>query len=403
MKPRIAVGLESTLDTLITFPELGDFENFAGDYEGDLASEIREGLETVKSNSGGEMPIDGNREEANRLRELAEEAGADIDYRLGGNASQEAVTFERLNAQTIFTGSIFPGSFSKYSDEIRKSLERIDMKFAKNFEEYNPTSYILQASDTNRYILSEGEGRRIEQLRPYLKDLPDIIREIAELYGGLDAISIVGLHVLFGNQLTRGDCRLLIRMIEEIRKATDATLFTDAGGIAGLGEEGTKRLWKIYSVFDVLSLNEDELFQASKEVGEDGSMEVEKMDKLLEESENLSTVWLHTPNYQATLSGEFSSSELEKAQKVSAAAGLYKVETGKFPFRKDIISVLKTHDLSTGGKEKRREILEKCGKEWKGRNLVVSPCFQAESFVSTVGAGDVSSAAYLHTLIEASE
>lgn len=400
MKPKIGVGLESTVDVLITFSEMGDFENFTQIYEGELSNQVRTGYETVAKGSGGEVPIDGKREEAEKLVNLAEEKGAKIFHQLGGNAAQEAATLERIGSESIFLGALFPKSLSKVSSKDSASLEGTETRFARTYDEYAPASYILQVQDGNRYILSEGEGRRIDQLRPYLKDLPNIINQVNEFYGSLDALSLVGWQVIFGNELSEEDFKLTCEVIREVREDNEFFSFTDAGGIGALDEKEREMLWKIYSLFDILSLNEDELFLISEDLGFDKDDIIRAMHDFLEKSENLSTVWLHTPNYQATVTKDFERARLEMAQGFSSIAGLYKVEQGSYPSPDQLSRLLDERSYVEEGLEKKDEIEDRYGKEIEGYEIVITPCYQEESFVSTVGAGDVSSAAFLHSLLK---
>lgn len=400
MEPTIAVGLESTIDILITFPQMDDFKEFARECDGELAPHVKRAYETIANGSGGEVPIDGKKEEAEDLLSLAEDRGAEINCVLGGNGAQEAVTLGRLGSETIFLGAVYPESFSKLPSEYQGSLENTDMTYARILGKYAPASYIFQAVGTNRYILTQGEGRRIDQLGSYLRDLPDILQEVIEAYDGLHALSLVGWQVLFGNKLSEKDFQIVTRVIDEIREETDALLFTDAGGIGTLDEREEERLCNIYSSFDILSMNEDEMFRVSEVLASKGKDEFWTMSTILEESRDLSTVWLHTPSYQSSLSGTFSRSSLEKAQENSALAGVYKVEKGGYPTMEDLSILKKTHNFSGKGLEKREAAFERYGKKIDGRELVVTPCYEVENFFSTVGAGDVSSAAFLYYLIK---
>ncbi len=399
MKPKVAVGFESTVDIIISFPDMNDFENFARTYEGGLSKEVQRAFETVAEGSGDEEPIDGRREEAKRLLDLAEEEGAEIEYHLGGNAFQEAVTLQRLGATSIFLGGIFPRSFSNLPLDISRGFENTDTDFAEVFEEYSPASYILQAYNSNRYIFTEGEGRRIDQLRPYLRDLPDTLRKVREKHGTLDVLSLVGWQVLFGEGLPDRDCQLTQEVIKKIRSENEFLLFTDGGGIGGLNDEEKKMFWKIYTLFDILSLNEDELLLLTKILDFEYVDEVRSMSKILEESENLSTVWVHTPNYQITLTEEFGKDCIKRAQEKSALAGLYKVESGNYPSSQDLDRLEEERPLIEKGLEKKREIEDQYGSEIGEYEIIVTPCYEEESFVSTVGAGDVSSAGYLNSII----
>lgn len=398
MQPTIAVGLESTLDILINFSKLEDFGDFVRDYEGGLSSDLSRAHEKLSSGSDGEVPIDGREKEAQKLLELAKNAGAETNYVLGGNGSQEAVTLSKLGAETIFLGATFPNSFSKLSASYQKILDESDTSFARKFREYSPASYILQATETNRYILTEGRGRRIKQLRPYLRNLPDIVNEVVEAYGKLDALSLVGWQVVFGNNLSEDDYHLVVQTIEEIREETEALLFTDAGDVGTLNNKEKERLCGIYSLFDILSVNGDELRQISEVLDSGREDEIQMMKGCLEKSENLTSLWLHKPGFQITLSEKFSQDTLEKAQDFSSLAGLYKVEKGGYPDVGAVSKLRKTHELSEEGLSESQNIRAQYGSSLDNKTLAVTPCYEAEKFTSTVGAGDVSAAAYLYSI-----
>lgn len=402
MKSKIAVGLDSTLDIVITFPELEQFKEFSLNYSGELYPHIRRGYETIAEGSGGEVPIDGKRTESEKLLEEAKNQGAEINYALGGNGAQEAVTLERLGPEAIFLGGIFPKSLSQLPQKYQKTWKSLDTEFARTYSEYSPASYILQAPETNRYILTEGKGRRVDQLRPFLKSLPEKIELVKKKYGRLDAISLVGWQVLFGNELSVSDFKLIKRTINSIREKTNALLFTDAGGIGSIDKQEKNRLCRIYSLFDTLPGNEDEIISIAdilSQKKENVLDEINAMEIILEESNKLSSVWLHTPDYQSTLTSKYEKDILEKAQKNAALGGLYKVESGEYPTMKDIVKMKDNRSVSKKGLRESNSLLSRYESKTSDKILASTPCYEPEKFISTVGAGDVSSATYLHSIV----
>lgn len=397
-KPTIAVGLESTFDTMITFPDMEAFESFSKGYEDGLSEQVERAYERISSGSGGEEPIDGKREEAEEMLELAKEEGAEIKYSIGGNASQESITLNRLGADAIFLGQLCSQSVNKLHQADRERLDDLDLEFSINFDQYAPGSYILQAPHSERYILAEGEGRRIEQLRPYVRELPATVGEVKNEYGELDAVCVVGVHIVFGNDLTEDDLKLMIDTVEEIREDTDTMLFTDAGGLGGLEQEEKRRISEIFSCFDVLSVNGDELMEVSRSLGFDPENEITAMKKLVDGENDLHTVWMHTEDYQITLSKHFSVEKLKEAEDISALAGLYAVENKDYPDWGDIMNLKESREKSEKGEMLARQIEEEYQNTIDGMQLVASPCYEPEHFVSTVGAGDVSSAGYVYSL-----
>lgn len=396
MEPVIAVGLESTLDVVITYPSLEVLAEFSQNYSGGLESQVKEGYRQLERGSGGEVPIDGKREEAKRLLTRSEELGAEIGYFFGGNAAQEAVTLSRLGSESVFLGALFPSLFSKLSGEQKEILGEIDTEFVEMLEGYSPSSYILQAPDTNRYILAEGQGRRIDQLRSYLKKLPVLIEKVEQKYGRLNAVSLVGWQVLFGNKLTEKDSNLVSQVIKDIRSRTDAYLFTDTGGFSDLSKQEQNRLREIHFSFDAISTNEDEILQLSAGMKSREEDEIQLMLNVLKSKNFLSTIWLHTPEYQVTLTENLSRSCLETAQDFAALAGLYKVELGDYPGSRSLSEFREAHDFEQEGKNRIDSFYSKYGERVDGKRLVLTPCYAEERFISTVGAGDVSAATYLY-------
>ncbi len=398
MRPIIAVGLESTLDMWVTFPSLGDFARFVRGYNGRLTKYVKEGYETVATGSGDEVSIDGWVKDAQKLVKRARESGADIKCKLGGNGAQEVATLKALESNVIFMGGVFPEQLLKLPLKTRRFFNEADLSFAHTFKRYNPTSFILQAQGANRYILCEGQGRRIEQLRPYLRKLPSLLKQILKKYGRLNMVNLVGWHVLFANGISNRDFRLVEGIIKKIRDVADPLLFTEAGGLAAFDEKERRLLCRIYSLFDILSVNEDELLQVARAVKVRTKDEFQAMHNILKSLKMPSTVWLHSLDYQATLSTKYGRKLLEKAQVAAAAAGVYRVEKGTYPTLKELTKRMKIKTFSEKGLKMTQYATKKYGDKVGAAELVVTPCYEARGFTSTVGAGDASAAAYTYVI-----
>ncbi|HID91273.1 TPA: hypothetical protein EYP44_04865, partial [Candidatus Bathyarchaeota archaeon] len=319
MTVTIAVGLEATIDVWVTFPSLDDLGRFARRYGGRLAEHVRRGYEAIAAGRGDEVSIDGRARDARTLVRQAREFGADIRRSLGGNGAQEAATLEAIGANAVFLGAVPSSLIAGLPPESREHFERADLSFAY-VTEHRPASYILQAPMTNRFILCEGTGRRIEQLRPYLQGLPAVLERVADRYGRLDMVNLVGWHVLFANGIDDRDLRMIRNMIEDIRNAIGSPIFTDAGGLAAFDQRERRLLCKIYSLCDVLSVNEDEVLQVSRAMGASAEDEFRAMHDILTSLERVSTVWLHALEYQASLSTAYERHALEGAQVAAASA-----------------------------------------------------------------------------------
>jgi ADP-dependent phosphofructokinase/glucokinase len=151
-------------------------------------------------------------------------------------------------------------------------------------------------------------------------------------------------------------------------------------------------------MFDILAVNEDEVLQILRAMGVETKDEIQAMCCVLESPGEISTVWLHSLYYQASLSTKHERELLEKAQMIAATAGVCRVEKGSYPTTRDIVRRRKRRNYSKKGLEMVSLISKKYSSEIKGAELVVTPCYKARDFMSTVGAGDVASAAYTYVI-----
>lgn len=397
MNPVIAVGPESTLDIWVTFPSLADFREFVRRYRGPLAEYMKDAYTAVRDGTGGELPTDGEAGDVQKLLDVADRQGARIKYALGGNGGQEAAALKALGANVIFAGYLFPDQLSRLTKEERNYFSGADMSFARSSDR-KPVSVIMQAHGTNRFILCDGEGRRIAQLRTYLQKLPGTLEQIFNKYGRLDMVNLVGWHVLFGNGISDRDFRIIERMIRKIRKVVDSPLFADAGSFAVFDESERRLLCRIYSMFDVLSVNGDEVLQVSRAMGAETKDEFQAMRNILESSGGISTIWVHSLDYQASLSTKYGRGLLENAQLTAATAGVCRVEKGSYPTLEDLTKRRKIKNYSEKGLKTVNHASKEYGGKIGGAELVVTPCYKAREFASTVGAGDVASAAYTYVM-----
>jgi hypothetical protein len=397
MRPVVAVGLDSTVDVWVTFPILDNLEKFANEYSGRLAGQVRKGYKTVAAGKGDEISIDGQLEEAQKLVKSAKTRGIDIRYKLGGNGAQEAASFGALGSDIAFVGVISPSLSTWLSPKDQKFLKKINLSYAST-SKYKPFSFILQARGTNRYILCEGRGRRIEQLRPYLRELPNALERILDKYGKLDMVNLVGWHVLFANGISDRDFRFVKGVIRKVRNVVDSPLFTDAGGLAAFDEREKRLLHRLYSLFDILSVNEDEVLQVSWAIGAEAKDEIQAMRNILESSEKLSTIWFHSIDYQASLSTKYGRELLEGAQVAAATAGVCRVEKGAYPTLGELAKRREIKNYSEKGLKATEHATKKYGGKIGDAALVATPCYKARSFASTVGAGDVAAAVYTYVI-----
>jgi hypothetical protein len=329
-----------------------------------MGEELELAYRMLKENAGDEIPVDGK--DANIL--IDELKGiAHIEISIGGSAAIETSQFLALGANPSYLGNYYP-------HQIEGSLfSRADFSLA-NPSALNPLSIILQTTG-DRFILANGEGRRISHLLDYIINLSDFIGYSPTS----EAFSLVGWHVLFGLGISGKDVDAIVSAIQSLRKY-ELPMFSDTGGFGKKNDQEIRLLWKIYELFDILSMNEREFQKLCNVFSIEGDEE-QKLSRLLEFGQNLQTIWLHTRDYQMCISRQFAPKKLAKAQEFSSAAGCLRVETGGFPSNQEI---------------KSRSIP---GRSTSFRNVVRTDGLKIRSFKTEVGAGDVSAAAFLWNLL----
>jgi hypothetical protein len=398
MEKIFAVGPDFVLDKSVTFPDLENFKKFTKEYKGPFFKQVRIGYKTIVSGRGDEVVIDGKEKGARKLIEQAVAFGADLRTSLGGNGAQEATALAAMGSKVLFIGGYSAEQILELPGRDLGLFKNVDLSFADVSESYKSLSVVLQAPGTNRYILNDGRGRRIGQLASCIKRLPDNLQEITNRYGEPDALALVGLHGLFGAGIKGSHYTMMKGVLSKSRGRSSSMLFTDAGSLAAFSSEQRRVLLKIYSLFDVLAFNGDELTQMCRTIGISSRDKFGSMLKIQRSSEKLCTVWLHEPDYQASISTKFGVERLRKAQRFAAAAGVYKVEKGSYPTIGQLNSRVKSGNYSSTGKEIADRYVRKYGDKIGGMELAVTPCYRARSFVSSVGAGDTASAAFIFEL-----
>jgi hypothetical protein len=398
MKKLFAVGPDFVLDKSVTFPDLENFKKFTREYKGSFSKQVKFGYKTIVAGRGDEVAIDGKESEARELIEQAVAFGADLRTSLGGNGAQEATALASLGSKVLFIGGYSEKQLSELPHRDLMLFKKVDLSLATVSESYKSLSVILQAPGTNRFILNDGRGRRIGQLAPCIKVLPDVLQEIVKRYEEPDALALVGFHGLFASGINDRHYTLIKGVLDGIRDETSSKLFTDAGSLVAFTTGQRRVLLKIYSLFDIFAFNGDELAQMCRTIGISTEDKFGSMLKILGSLERLCTVWLHEPDYQASISTKFGVESLKKAQRFAAAAGVYKVEKGSYPTVRQLNSRIKSGDYSSTGKKIANHSVRNYGNKIGGMGLAVTPCYRAKSFVSSVGAGDTASAAFIFKL-----
>ena len=387
MQKRMSVilGLESCTDMQANLKP-AEISRIANSTKSGLKTELMLAAGTLAKNEDTEIAADGKNLDL-LIREIRN-AGAKFSATLGGNPSIEASQLLALGANVYFAGNFFQKQKAVFSDEI--FFKNANMKFATQ-DKRNPVSLILQHK-SSRAILCDGSGRRIGDFRDYISSLPDIVREMQK-NNSIDAISIPSWHVLFAGGAPKKDIELVKGAVKKIKKS-GIMMFTGTGGFEGLSDRELLRLWEIYGTFDVVGMNEFECMRLAEANNITKSMNERGTLSALLEKSGAHTIWLHTRDFVASASNKFGAQLLKQANKNAAAAGALHVEYGGYPGAKKIFEMMRNR------KEKRGDAV--CGASGARQNPEFSkdPGFEISGIKREVGAGDVSSAAYLWSIMQ---
>ncbi len=363
----IFVGLESSIDVWVSLNSLEDLLDLSRKTRSGMSNELKYAHECLSDNTGDEIPVDGR-----DIEVLIEELKpiSSMKTSIGGGAAIQCSQFLTLGSKARYLGNYYPQQI------LGTIFSQSDFSLARPSNQ-NPRSVVLQIGG-DRFILNKGMGRRIGDLRDYIRRLPEIVSSAAKAERP-DAISLVGWHVLFARGVNDADVDLVLAALREIRKLS-IPMFTDAGGFGRMDDEGLWGLWRIYESFDILTMNEREFSRLSQVHSLRGD-EDERLNGMMARGENVETIWLHTRDYQKSISGEYGRDLLESAQEFATAAGCLRVETGGFPSFEEIAGV-------------NRE-----GRSHESNGVVTTRGLQSRKVCSEVGAGDVCCASFLWKLL----
>ncbi len=362
------MGLESSTDIWVSLNSLEALLDLSKTTKSGMGGELRLAYECLRDNVGDEMPVDGRDIEV-LIEEL--KSCSHMDVSIGGGAAIQCSQFLSLGARAHYLGNYYPS-------QIKGALfSGSDFSMAQP-SELNPISIVLQFSG-DRFILSSGKGRRIADLRDYIKSLPEMLAKSSRKP---DAISLVGWHVLFALGIEYDDIEVVVSALQSLKnlKNLGVPTFTDTGGFGKMNNIEIRKLWEIYEMFDILAVNEREFLRLSDVFSLRGN-EDERLRELMALGMNTGTVWLHTRACQKSVSCEFDTDRLIAAQEFATVAGCLRVEAGGFPAAEEIKS------------------LNVPGRSSKFRGIVKTAGLKSRRVRSEVGAGDVSCASFLWKLL----
>ncbi|MCJ7444761.1 MAG: hypothetical protein MUO26_09575 [Methanotrichaceae archaeon] len=358
------VGLESATDVWVKLRSLNDLIEISSRTKSGMHEELVMAYQMLLKNIGDEIPVDGK---ATNILIDEIKGVAQIETSIGGSAAIETSQFLALGACPCYLGNYYPRQIEG------SPFSKADFSLADPLD-LNPISIILQTSG-DRFILANGEGRRIDYLLSYIVELPNLVAHSS----CSKAFSLVGWHVLFGLGVNLKDVNAVVSSIQRIRKY-GLPMFTDMGGFGKKSDQEIRWLWKIYELFDILSMNEREFQKLCDVFSLEGSEE-QRLERLMELGRHPKTIWLHTRDYQLSISCQFSPLKLAIAQEFSSAAGCLRVETGDFPSIQEIKSRNAPNRSTNLG------------------NAIRTKSLKIRSFKTEVGAGDVSAASFLWSLL----
>jgi len=324
---KMFIGVEATTDYWITFQDLSHLKE-----REHLGIGLINAYALLIQGKGEEEVIDHlSQTEVTQLLEKLVVHEVRVESALGGNAALETLAGKTQGLSVSFFGGLPQLNISK------SELEALRESFIGEVVEETPLSLIIQVAHgtTERYILNKGNGRRANDV------LPSLLKA-KELISGDDIIlGLVGVHVLFGTK--RFDLLKAYRdALVEFRRKVGMT-FSDTGGFSAYTLSELKKLFEhIYAHVDALALNEVELIEVYNVLKGSRAEEhqVEMMAYLIEQSEALTTAWLHTTDYHISLSTELSSQKMVESMKKAAAAGCFRVEAGRPPTQAEFFDII---------------------------------------------------------------
>ncbi len=354
------MGFESTVDKVFSFPSVEKLKQIS---KGKIKPLMEKSIKFIKSDKDIEIPIDDFKWK-NDLRKAL--APYEKKVSLGGNGAIEASCFHALGIDAKFVGT--------YSEYTIQELNKKNPEQLKHFLptisslslkiKNKPTSYIIQVDGIpSRVILCDGSGRRYDTIRKNFKKIQNSARKYA---------SLVGWHVLFPHGID--DNRELLEFIENLSKKSK--IFSDLGSFKS--RRGIKKIFEVILRSNVISMNEVEFNLLTKVTG--------PPEKIMEKFD-IDVFYVHGHKYQWSLTrNREMATTMEIAQRFSAAAATYRIETMSFPTMKDLKKILK---------RAKRGHVKKKGKFY----ITKTPTIQPKKILSTVGAGDVAFSALITSLI----
>ncbi len=372
MNKKIYVGFDSTVDKVFLFNNIIELSEMK---KGKVISKlIGKAIRYLKRNEDVEIPID-NFKYKDELEKVMEPYEKIIS--LGGNAAIESSTFHSLGMNVEFSGAISKSSIKELKHKNPSNVADFIKTLSKTsyFTNAKPTSFIIQIlGNSSRVILCNGEGRRYDYIKKVMVRIPRLV--IPNSY-----FSIVGWNVLFPdglNNIQENEIKLFLEKL----KRKNIKLFADLGSFEERYPGKLKRLYKLLlGNFDILSMNEYEYKTFLKIMNE-------KIENIFAKS-NLSVIHVHSSSYQWSLSKTKEISDMMyEAQKLSEAAGTFRIENMKYPKMKNLKDILS-----------RKSIKKKINKR---RNFyyLKTETIKPRKILSTVGAGDVSFATLISSLFK---
>ena len=372
MNKKIYVGFDSTVDKVFLFNNIIELSEMK---KGKVISKlIGKAIRYLKRNEDVEIPID-NFKYKDELEKVMEPYEKIIS--LGGNAAIESSTFHSLGMNVEFSGAISKSSIKELKHKNPSNVADFIKTLSKTsyFTNAKPTSFIIQIlGNSSRVILCNGEGRRYDYIKKVMVRIPRLV--IPNSY-----FSIVGWNVLFPdglNNIQENEIKLFLEKL----KRKNIKLFADLGSFEKRYPGKLKRLYKLLlGNFDILSMNEYEYKTFLKIMNE-------KIENIFAKS-NLSVIHVHSSSYQWSLSKTKEISDMMyEAQKLSEAAGTFRIENMKYPKMKNLKDILS-----------RKSIKKKINKR---RNFyyLKTETIKPRKILSTVGAGDVSFATLISSLFK---
>lgn len=197
---------------------------------------------------GGEVAIDGYRDEFERFNDSLGLHADDTIFTLGGNAGNAAAALANIGEVVYLSGAIRDDARGKWlRDFLAENKTRLTYMNVKEATKPQATTFGLELKGHDRAFLDDGNDNRYLQVSEQFRS--------ACFKNEFDCILVLGIHVL------RHDFQKLYRFVKAVKERTDSVVIVDSGDFTECPVHAKPTASELFGLADVACFNENELLQ----------------------------------------------------------------------------------------------------------------------------------------------